>query len=636
MVEAQPHLAAACRKLALSLVCFAVLPCVFIAVYVRLFRAPDASALPHLYVIATLGTGIAGLRLALALMPIAAGIRLAVSAVMLAATALSMLFFYSLVLTGLTHWGRVTTLDMATSYFFQVPELLNTLGHSTWVVSAGLAGLVAASSFLVFLFLRRHDWVAEFVRSTSRSMAGLTAAGMMAIAAASTLAIPDREWARVGEPVSLSIFPEQGESVMQSHAIDVFRSAQIDREDNAAREAYRPSKSGHRSNVIVIVSDALRADHLSLFGYARQTSPGLDALAQTPALKLKTSAVAACNESSCGLRALASSHYVDRQANIPVTLHETLKRHGYKVHLIFSGDHTNFDRLSLIYGSVDSYFDGASQRARYLNDDRLVTDQLDTFGPWDGTPTIFQFHLMSSHALGKRFDETPSFGPGENYTALRWGTKNKDMPQQATNFYDKGILQADRMIGEILKKLEARGYLRDAIVVITGDHGESLGERGLYSHTHSVWEESLRVPFVLMTFGSADAGRLTPNPLISQVDIAPTLLKSLDMPVPASWDGVPIQAASSSRIIYFQQVQFLGLLDGRTPGKLFKHWNDTRTGKSYTFDLVADAGEKDDMTSRMDRRLLQEWQELLAGKSATLAPVVKERLHMNTEPAASH
>ena len=68
------------------------------------------------------------------------------------------------------------------------------------------------------------------------------------------------------------------------------------------------------------------------------------------------------------------------------TLHEALKRNGYGVHLIFSGDHTNFYGLREMYGPVDSYFDGSQQRykgggdlevaLRYMNDDQLVLDRL--------------------------------------------------------------------------------------------------------------------------------------------------------------------------------------------------------------------------------------------------------------------
>jgi glucan phosphoethanolaminetransferase (alkaline phosphatase superfamily) len=626
MLKRQQSWLVVSRRLGVTFCAFATLPIGFLAVYVLVFGAPDSSIEPHLWVAASLLAALAGLRLGISLLPIAHGARDAISSLLIVSTALAMVFFYGLVLVGLEHWKRVTTFDMASSYALQTPDLLRALGYSPLLVAGVCVSLFAFAWYAAFAFLKKGDWVVSFHLNTSRSVVGVIGVCLLAISTVSAMALPDRDWGGLGEPLSLSLFPSQGQRTMQSHAIEVFRAAEIDRGEDQVRSAYRPNKKSRHSNVILIVSDALRADHLSLFGYDRKTSPNLEALNQAGRMRLATSAVTVCNESSCGLRALASSRYVDRQATHPITLHEVLKQHDYRVHLVFSGDHTNFDGLSNIYGEVDSYFDGASQSKRYLNDDRLVTDRLQDFGPWDGKPTMFQFHLMSSHALGKRFDDTPEFGPGENYTAVRWGSGDAQMPQRATNFYDRGILQADRVISDILEMLEVRGYLKDALVVITGDHGESLGERGLYSHTHSVWEESLRVPFLLLSYGVAAADRLTPDPVISQVDIAPTLLRLLDMPVPGSWDGVPMHDSARARIVYFQQAEFIGLVDGRMPGKLYKHWSDVRASKQLTFDLLSDPHETKDVTFEVREPLQEEWRQLLANRSAALTPAVTKRL----------
>lgn len=624
------------RRLGFAFFVFALLPSSFLAIYIKGFGAPLSALGPHACVVLSLLGALTGARLGISLLPVVQSARAAISSLLMALTGLAMILFYGLVLVGLTHWKRVTTFDMAGSYALQIPDLLRALGYSPSLAAAIFISFFAIAWYAIYVFIRKGDWIASFSQKISRGTTGAASIGLLAISMLSATSLSDSDWGGLGEPLSLSLFPLQGQRAMQSHAIDVFRSAQIDRDEDTARSAYQPNEKARHSNVIVIVSDALRADHLSLFGYPRKTSPNLEALNRTGHIRLATSAVSVCNESSCGLRALASSHYVDRQAAHPITLHEVLKQHGYRVHLIFSGDHTNFDGLSGIYGKVDTYFDGASQSKLYLNDDRLVTDRLQEFGSWDGTPTMFQFHLMSSHALGKRFDDTPEFGPGENYTAVRWGSGDIQMPQRATNFYDRGILQADRMIRDILSKLEARGYLRDALVLITGDHGESLGERGLYSHTHSVWEESLRVPFILLSYGTTDASKLRPDPVLSQVDIAPTLLELLDMPIPRSWDGVPLQSSAQARIAYFQQAQLIGLVDGRTPGKLYKHWSDVRANKQFTFDLLSDPHETKDVTLEVKQPLREEWRQLLTNRSAALTPAVSERLERQFGRESAH
>ncbi|MET0333058.1 MAG: sulfatase-like hydrolase/transferase, partial [Rhizobacter sp.] len=342
-------------------------------------------------------------------------------------------------------------------------------------------------------------------------------------------------------------------------------------------------------------------------------------------MRLASSVLAVCNESACGLQALASSRYLDGHAETPLTLHEVLKKHGYRVHLVFSGDHRNFYGIDRIYGPIDSYFDGSFQKARYVNDDRLVFDRLRDFAPWDGVPTLFQFHLMSTHALGERFAETPAYGPGTNYTGTRW-TSAEEMPRLATNFYDRGVLQMDAVVSTLLSQLEERGYLKDAVVVITGDHGESLGERGHFSHAHSVWEEALRVPFIVLAFGNADPGPLNGGPALSQIDIAPTVLRMLDMPQPATWQGSPVQAPIQRRFIRFQQGDQVGLVDTASRDARYKHWIDTRDGRAYTFNLTTDPAERIDVTSKVPLSLRQQWRDELLRHAGALPAKRQETL----------
>lgn len=607
----------AARRLGVALSGFALLPACFLAGYLLVFDAPDSAVLPHLGVLAGVLSALTGLRLWLRLAPVGERTRRVVAAALLAATGLAMLAFYAAVLLGLQYWGRVTTLDLVGTYVPQAGDLMRALGHRPEWAAAGLAAVVALMWFGAYRYLTSHDWIAPLEHGLPRPVTGALGMLLLAFAAVSAAELPYRDWGARGEPLSLSLFPERGETALQSHAISHARSSKIDRAEDQVRAGYRPATHARRSNVIVIVADALRADHLGLLGYGRPTTPALEALAKAGAVRLATSAVSVCNESACGLRALASSRYLDAQAARPITLPELLQRHGYGVHYVLAGDHTNFYGLRAVYGAADSYFDGASQKARYVNDDGLVLDRLRSFGRWDGKPMMLQVHLMSSHALGKRLDDVPEFGPAENYDRLRWMGKPIER-ERAVNFYDRGVRQTDRVVREILDVLQQDGYLEDALVVVTGDHGEALGERGRYSHGHSVWEEGLRVPFVLLAFGAADPGALQPGRVVSQVDIAPTLLRALAIPIPSTWQGEPLQAAAPERMVFFQQQQQIGLIDARTPGRLYKHWRDLRKGRQFTFELLADRGETTDVTASVPLALRQEWQRLLLARSAAM------------------
>ena len=609
-----------------------LLPLVFLVAYVSLVGAPAAAIAPHLVVVATLAIGLGGARLVVSALPISSDMRRFLSACLICGALALLVCLYALSLAGVVFWGRVGTYNMARTYVAQAPDLLRTLGFSPALVFCMLAMLVVAVVSAVYFYLLRYDWIPVARSFRTKGLAAACGLSLLSLCIFGTQRLEAQQWGREGEPLSLSLFPWQGERDAQSHRVNVFHVKHLQSLDERARAAYRPSSAAKRSNVILIVGDALRSDHLSLYGYARKNTPNLRAFRDKGAMPLATTVLAACNESACGLQALASSRTVDQQSPAPLTLHEVLKKHGYRSHLVFSGDHANFYGLDRIYGPVDSYFDGASQKARYVNDDRLVLDRLAALGPWDGVPTLLHVHLMSTHALGRRFDETPSFGPEANYNGNRRGASDDELRQMAVNQYDRGVLQFDAMTDRLLAQLEAGGYLKDAIVVITGDHGESLGERGRYSHAHSVWEEALRVPFIVLAYGKADPGALQGGPALSQIDIAPTVLHMLGMPQPSNWQGRPVQKPIERRYIHFQQAAQIGLVDTRQPDGLYKHWVDARAGRAYTFNLTKDPQERNDITAEVPMALRIEWRDELLRHAGALAREHRDTLramHVN-------
>src|SRR5262249_20433382 len=147
-----------------------------------------------------------------------------------------------------------------------------------------------------------------------------------------------------------------------------------------------------------------------------------------------------------------------------------------------------------------------------------------------------------------------------------------------------GVLQADMIVGELLTTLQRKGYLKDALVVITADHGESLGEHGLFTHANSVREEVLHVPLLFVSYGDqpqvADGGFATP----SQIDIAPTILDAMSLRMPASWMGHRLDGPQDTRFSTFEEHAFAGLIDRRDPSHILKYWTDRHTGAEHVFD----------------------------------------------------
>ena len=107
--------------------------------------------------------------------------------------------------------------------------------------------------------------------------------------------------------------------------------------------------------------------------------------------------------------------------------------------------------------------------------------------------------------------------------------------------YDEFILEADFQVGVFLDKLNAKGYLDNSIIVITSDHGESftknyLGHGGPYLH-----QALIHVPLIIHLPGQTEGKRI---PFYAgQVDLVPTLMALLDLPIPKWAEGESLKAA---------------------------------------------------------------------------------------------
>jgi glucan phosphoethanolaminetransferase (alkaline phosphatase superfamily) len=524
-----------------------------------------------------------------------------VCAALVTGAALLLLGYYALVIVGLGAWGRVVSHRLLSSYLGQLPELAQALGLPWAPLCAGMLAVLVGSWLLVGKFVARDDWARIVARrGGTRSLSLGLACGALAVVAQlySFVAAPptDRR-----EPFSLTLFPELTGRTVQGHRMS--GASEFKAKADEDRRDYRPSQDAQRPTVVLVVADALRADHLGVAGYRRDTTPYLSRLARTSGLWLAPRMSAVCAESSCGLMAIARSKYLHEFSDADLSLHEVLRLHGYKVHLILGGDHTNFYGLRQAYGTVDSYHDG-SMGTGYFNDDVTVTDAMAAMPRSDGQPAMFQFHLMSAHPLGRRHPQAGDFRPAAPYHAWARGDASKvddAARQSAQNYYDNGVRGVDDVLRQLLELLAQKGYLQDAIVILTGDHGEMLGEHGEFGHAKGVFESALQVPWLWMRFGQAPApAAADPRVRLSQIDIAPTVLAALKMPVPRSWSGRAQVASPAGRAaVLFQQGDLFGAYEGTGRPGVLKYWRNLTSGEEHVFDLEADAAEKHDLLTQV-------------------------------------
>jgi glucan phosphoethanolaminetransferase (alkaline phosphatase superfamily) len=574
----------------------------FLAVYVLRFDAPMTAVAPHLLHIGALALMLMSLRL-LAAKVGSAALRASVTGVY-ALCALALLLYYAAMLVALMSWGRVATWGLLKTYALQWRALLDVLAVPAWMAQVALLLAVLLAVWFARTLLRRLTWPSDL----AAPLGYVSVLGLLLFAASltafRTYEIFEALDVRNAEPLMMSFNPWAGTTATQSNRTEGARA--LDRSEAEQARNYVAGPVQHPRNVILIVGDALRGERLSLFGNPRRTTPYLDRLAAEGAFAYAQRINAVCAESYCGLMGIARSKFAHQFSSQSLTLQRVLQRHGYRIRLILGGDHTNFYGLADALGPADDYWDG-SQSGDYVNDDRSVIEQAAALPAWEGAPNFIQFHLMSSHGLGRRREEFVQFAPFRNYySKVAFQGEDTEKQAWARNFYDNGLMQFDTVVRELLETLKARGYLDNAIVLITGDHGEFLGEHGRFSHANGVYQPALDVPLLVLRQGYTGPAMDNATPA-SQVDIAPTVLHELGLVAPRGWVGQPLQLPRQRGFLFYQQGREAGLLDLRQPRQRWKFWKNIHDGSEYAFELGSDPGEANNRIENVESRLRSEW-----------------------------
>ena len=372
--------------------------------------------------------------------------------------------------------------------------------------------------------------------------------------------------------------------------------------DAVLQASYPRHIAGARhTNVILIIVDSLRADHMQVYGYDRNTTPFLSRLVASGRMKKVERAFSTCSESFCGITStLAGREFRDISPRT-FQLQDVLTDEGYQPWFLLSGNHTAWNGLTQFYHAPDGRLFDGSQTLRYtVDDDRLVLEGFERVPLASPEhPAFFYVHLMSTHYLGVQFAESHVFtragdtvDPGDEPYAILDQLQKRDR-------YDDKVLQADGVIHQLFDALSAKHYLDDAIVVVTADHGEGLGERH-WAHGWHLYNEDIRIPMLIY---DVRALKLRDLSFATQVDIAPTILDRLGLPIPESWEGASLLNAPRVRFTY-HQTYFLpnrfAVLYREGPA-LYKFIATPDYGQEELYDLIRDRGETHNLTDVQPR-----------------------------------
>ncbi len=281
-------------------------------------------------------------------------------------------------------------------------------------------------------------------------------------------------------------------------------------------------------NVVVISIDTLRADHLHCYGYPQIETPNIDHLAQSGArfaraytpVPITLPAHTALFTGSLPMATGMHDFSGNRVPSTAITLAKVLRDRGYTT-AAFVGSAVLDSRFGLNQG-FETYFDHfnftpldeASLDRVERPGDQVMDEALSWLKLHPRPPFFLWVHLYDPH-----FPYTPP----EPYAS-----------RYRTHPYDGEIAFDDAQVGRLAAFLKDQGLFDRALVVLAGDHGEGLGEHQEKTHGFFIYNSTLHVPLIIRIPGVAP--RVVEDP-VSLIDVMPTVLQALQIPVPASVEG---------------------------------------------------------------------------------------------------
>jgi arylsulfatase A-like enzyme len=344
-----------------------------------------------------------------------------------------------------------------------------------------------------------------------------------------------------------------------------------------------------RPNVILITLDTVRADHLGLYGYARNTTPRLGGLAAQAVVYRR--AFSSSNWTLPGhasmLTGLSPLHHGARMmgerpqaiSSRAATMAQILDGEGYRtagfvansdVLIPFFGFARGFQRYKivrletylgrsgrpfllreLVRGAVGRIVAPGRVEAEFASADMINAEAHRFLHAADtgDKPFLLFLNYMDAHApyVPPSPFEARFAGKDPGFKWSAWSDLVRDVSidrtrhlqdrdvRHLTSQYDGAIAYLDARVGDLLDDLRENGLFDDSLIIVTSDHGEGLGQHDIVTHKMSLYQHQVHVPLIIKYPGSARTGAV--DTIVGDVDILPKMLDVIGVAPPRSLDG---------------------------------------------------------------------------------------------------
>ncbi len=309
------------------------------------------------------------------------------------------------------------------------------------------------------------------------------------------------------------------------------------------------ASKGRPENVILIIVDTLRYDHLGCYGYAGNNTPSIDRLAREgirfeEAVSQAPLTLPSISSILTSLTPLEHGVHYNEGYRLPervTTLAEVMSNQGFQTAAFVGaivldpafGIAQGFDRYDARFPerfplyqpslrSVESLYDGSQRRA-----EDITKSAVSWLKERKERPFFLLLHYYDPHIP---YDPPPPFVPEaepESYKEILTGQ---------VDYYDGEIAYTDQQIGLLLEKLRELDLDRNTLIVFTSDHGEALGDNGEETHSVFLYEPTVRVPLILGGAIGMSGGRVVDGQVRS-IDIMPTVLDIMEIAPPPGISG---------------------------------------------------------------------------------------------------
>lgn len=289
---------------------------------------------------------------------------------------------------------------------------------------------------------------------------------------------------------------------------DLTRAPSLAEREPTRTDAPGPSFVGR--DIVLVSIDALRADHVGAYGYARPTTPAIDAIARDSVVF--EHAYCPTPHTSYSVTSLMTGKYMrplllQGAGDDSDTFASLLRTYGYRTAAfyppaVFFIDQARFERFE------KSYYGFEYRKVEFSEGEGRVAQISDYLARLPPARRLFLWlHL---------------FGPHEPYEAHA----NHPFGDRDVDRYDSEIADADDTVGKVVRAVRERRP--QAVVVVTADHGEEFGDHGGRYHGTSVFEEQVRVPLIVSAPGVVPPRRV--REVVQTIDVLPTVLAALSVP----------------------------------------------------------------------------------------------------------